>query len=301
MRIAITGSSGMIGSALCDALRDEDHEVVPVVRTDPAPEGTVRWDPKAGEIDAAGLEGVDAVVHLAGAGIGDHRWTEEYKREVHDSRTVGTDLLARTLAGLDRPPKVLLTASGVHYYGHRGDEVLTEESSKGDGFLSGVVADWEAANQPAADAGIRAVQMRNGVVLSRGGALGRMLPLFRFGLGGRLGSGDQWMSWIALDDEIEAIVFLLEHDDISGPVNLTAPEPVRNREFTEALGRALHRPAVVPVPRFGPRLLLGRDLADELLFYSMRVQPARLEEAGFRFLRPQIDAGFKAALNGSDG
>ena len=143
------------------------------------------------------------------------------------------------------------------------------------------------------------VQLRNGVVLSRGGALGRMLPLFRFGLGGRLGSGDQWMSWIALDDEIEAILFLLDNDDISGPVNLTAPEPVRNREFTEALGRALHRPAVLPVPRFGPRLLLGRDLANELLFFSMRVQPARLEKAGFRFLRPGIDAAFKAALNGS--
>lgn len=300
MKIAVTGSSGMIGTALTGALRDDGHEVVRVVRTTPAPEGTVRWDPAAGEIDAAGLEGVDAVVHLAGAGVGDHRWTDEYKREVHDSRTLGTGLLARTLAGLDRPPKVLLSSSGVHYYGHRGDEVLTEESGPGGGFLAGVVADWEAATAPAAEAGIRTVTMRNGVVLTRrGGALAKMLPLFRFGLGGRLGSGDQWMSWIALDDEIEAIVFLLEHDDLSGPVNLCAPGPVTNGEFTEALGRALHRPAVVPVPRFGPRLLLGRQLADEMLFFSMRATPARLEEAGFRFLRPQIDAGLKAALDGN--
>jgi uncharacterized protein len=300
MKIAVTGSSGMIGTALTGALRDDGHEVVRVVRTAPAPEGTVRWDPAAGEIDAAGLEGVDAVVHLAGAGVGDHRWTDEYKREVHDSRTLGTGLLARTLAGLDRPPKVLLSSSGVHYYGHRGDEVLTEESGPGGGFLAGVVADWEAATAPAAEAGIRTVTMRNGVVLTRrGGALAKMLPLFRFGLGGRLGSGDQWMSWIALDDEIEAIVFLLEHDDLSGPVNLCAPGPVTNGEFTEALGRALHRPAVVPVPRFGPRLLLGRQLADEMLFFSMRATPARLEEAGFRFLRPQIDAGLKAALDGN--
>jgi len=297
MQIAVTGSSGMIGSALCTALGDDGHDVVRVVRQSPAPAGTVRWDPKGGEIDAAGLEGVDAVVHLAGAGVGDHRWTDEYKREVHDSRTLGTGLLARTLAGLDRPPKVLLSASGVHYYGHRGDEVLTEDSGPGEGFLPGVVADWEAATEPASAAGIRTVLLRNGVVLSRrGGALAKMLPLFRLALGGRLGSGDQWMSWIALDDEIEAIVFLLENDDIAGPVNLTAPHPVTNRAFTEALGRAVHRPAVLPVPRFGPRLLLGRELADEMLFFSIRAQPARLDKAGFRFLRPEIDAAFKAAL-----
>jgi uncharacterized protein (TIGR01777 family) len=300
MRIAVTGSSGMIGSALCAALGDDGHDVVRVVREDPAPPGTVRWDPEGGTIDAAGLEGLDAVVHLAGAGVGDHRWTEEYKREVHDSRSKGTDLLARTLAGLDRPPKALLSASGIHYYGHRGEEVLTEDSGPGEGFLAGVVADWEAATAPAAEAGIRTVQFRNGVVLSRrGGALGKMLPLFRLALGGRLGSGDQWMSWIALDDEIEALVFLLEHDDIAGPVNLTAPNPVTNRDFTEALGRAVHRPAVLAVPRFGPRLLLGRELADEMLFFSMRARPARLEEAGFRFLRPDIDAAMKAALNGA--
>ena len=299
MQIAVTGSSGMIGSALCAALRDDGHDVLRIVRTAPAAAGAIRWDPKAGEIDAAGLEGVDAVVHLAGAGVGDHRWTDEYKREVHDSRSLGTGLLARTLAGLDRPPKVLLSASGVHYYGHRGDEVLTEESGPGGGFLAGVVADWEAATEPASAAGIRTVLLRNGVVLSRrGGALAKMLPLFRFALGGRLGSGDQWMSWIALDDEIEAIVFLLEQDDIAGPVNLASPEPVTNRAFTEALGRAVHRPAVLAVPRFGPRLVLGRELADEMLFFSIRAQPARLEKAGFRFLRPQIDAALKAALNG---
>jgi uncharacterized protein (TIGR01777 family) len=298
MQIAVTGSSGMIGSALCTSLRDDGHEVLPIVRSTPAPAGTVRWDPQGGEIDAAGLEGVDAVVHLAGAGIGDHRWTDEYKREIHDSRSRGTDLLARTLAGLDDPPKVLLSASGVHYYGHREDEVLTEDSGPGGGFLAGVVADWEAATEPASTAGIRTVHFRNGVVLSReGGALAKMLLPFRFALGGRLGSGDQWMSWIALDDEIEALVFLLEHDDISGPVNLCSPEPVTNRDFTEALGRALHRPAVLPIPRTGPRLLLGRELADELLFFSIRAQPAKLEAAGFRFLRPQIDAGLRAALD----
>jgi uncharacterized protein (TIGR01777 family) len=301
MQIAVTGSSGMIGRALCAALRDDGHDVVRIVRSTPAPRGTIRWDPQGGEIDAAGLEGVDAVVHLAGAGVGDHRWTDEYKREVHDSRSLGTALLARTLAGLERPPRVLLSASGVHYYGHRGDEVLTEDSGPGGGFLAGVVADWEAATEAASAAGIRTVLFRNGVVLSRhGGALAKMLPLFRFALGGRLGSGDQWMSWIALDDEVEAIVFLIEHDEIAGPVNLTAPNPVTNRELTEALGRAVHRPAVLPVPRFGPRLVLGRELADEMLFFSIRAEPARLEKAGFRFLRPQIDAGLRAALNGGD-
>jgi uncharacterized protein (TIGR01777 family) len=298
MQIAITGSSGMIGTALRAALREDGHEIRRVVRSSPAPPGTIGWDPTGDEIDADGLDGVDAVVHLAGAGVGEHRWTAEYRQAIHDSRAQGTALLARTLAKLEHPPRVLLSASGIHYYGDRGDEVLTEDSPPGtSGFLPGVVADWEAAIGPAREAGIRTVTLRNGIVLSRhGGALAKMLPLFRLGLGGRFGSGDQWMSWISLDDEVEAIVFLLEHDDISGPVNMTAPEPATNRELTEVLARVLHRPALVPVPRFGPRLLLGRDMADEMLFDSIRARPARLEAAGFRFLHPLLEAGLRAAL-----
>jgi uncharacterized protein (TIGR01777 family) len=257
----------------------------------------IRWDPAAGQLDPADLEGVDAVVHLAGAGIGDRRWTAARKREIRDSRLQGTDLLARTLAGLDRRPAVLLSASGVNVYGDRGDEELTEASAPGHGFLAEVVRGWEAATAPAAEAGIRTVTMRSGIVLSaRGGALTRLLPLFRLGLGGRMGSGRQWWSWISVDDEVGAMAFLIERDDVAGPVNLTAPAPVTNAELTRALGRVLHRPTLVPVPAFGPRLVVGRGLADELLFNSMRVLPGVLTTAGYRFRHPDVETALAAVL-----
>jgi hypothetical protein len=299
MQIAVTGSSGLIGGALTAALSEDGHEVRRVVRSHPVPTGAIGWDPAAGEIDAAGLEGLDAVVHLAGAGVGDKRWTDERKREIHDSRSEGTGLLARTLAGLDRPPRVLVSASGIHFYGDRGDDVLTEDSPPaGDGFLPGVVKDWEAATAAASEAGIRTVCARNGIVLAKqGGALAKMLPLFRLGLGGRFGSGKQWMSWISLDDIVEAIVFLIEHDEISGPVNMTAPHPVTNRELTAALSRTLHRPALLPVPKFGPALLLGKEMTDAMLFDSIRVEPTQLAAAGFRFLHPDIDTALRATLS----
>jgi uncharacterized protein (TIGR01777 family) len=310
MLVAITGSSGLIGRALSRSLRDDGHTVIPVLRPGsgagsgsgtPAAT-TVRWDPLAGEIDAAGLEGVDAVVHLAGAGVGDRRWSAARKREIRESRTRGTRLLAETLARLDRPPSVLVSASGVHFYGDRGDEVLTEASSPGGGFLGEeVVRPWEQATAPASEAGVRTVLARSGVVLStHGGALPKLLRLFRLGLGGRMGSGRQWASWITLPDQVGALRFLLEggrDGAVAGPVNLTSPQPVTNRQLTEALGKALRRPTLFPVPRFGPRLVLGREMADEMLFMSQRVHPEVLVTAGYRFHHPDIDTALHAVLH----
>src|SRR5918994_6234130 len=239
MEVAITGASGLIGSALARSLRDEGHTVRPLVRPssgrtspgagDPA---AIRWDPAAGTIDVERLDGIDAVVHLAGAGIGDKRWSPSRKREIRESRTRGTELLARTLTGLARPPAVLVSGSAVGYYGDRGDEVLTETSGPGDDFLADLVQAWEAAAQPAVDAGIRTVFTRSGVVLSGdGGMLPKLVRLFRFFVGGRLGSGRQWLSWVSIDDEVGAIRFLIDRSDVAGPANLTAPQPVTNAQF----------------------------------------------------------------------
>jgi uncharacterized protein (TIGR01777 family) len=299
MQIAITGASGLIGSAVADALRGDGHRVRPVVRAPSPDPDAVRWDPAGGTIDAAALEGVDAVVHLAGAGIGDRRWTEAHKAAVRDSRTQGTGLLARTLAGLDRPPAVLVSGSAIGYYGDRDDEVLTELSPPGDDFLAGVVVAWEAAAQPAVDAGIRTVFLRTGVVLTdRGGALPRMALPFRLFLGGRLGSGRQWMSWIDLADEVGAIRFAIDRDDLAGPLNAVAPEPVTNAELAKALGTAMRRPAAVPVPAFGPRLLMGREMADELVFISARVRPAVLTDAGYPFVHSDVGGALGAIYGG---
>lgn len=297
MRVAVTGSSGLIGTALVASLRSDGHEVVRVVRSAAAGDGpNVRWDPEAGTIDAAGLEGVDAAVHLAGEGIADKRWTPEQKRRVLESRTRGTTLLASTLVGLSRRPDVLVSGSAIGFYGDRGDEVLTEQSGPGEGFLTEVCEAWEAAAGPAVDAGIRTAFARTGLVLdAKGGAMGKLLPLFKFGLGGRLGRGRQWWSWISIDDEVGAIRFLLEHD-IAGPVNLTGPAPVTNAEFTKALGEVVHRPTVVPVPRFGPKLLLGGELAEQLLFSSQRVEPAVLTAAGYEFQHPDIASALRAVV-----
>ncbi len=297
MQVAITGASGLIGRALAESLRHDGHDIRPLVRRPSDDPAAVRWDPAAGTIDAAALEGVDAVVHLAGAGIGDKRWSEDRKRELHDSRTQGTDLLARTLAGLDRPPGVLLSGSAIGFYGSRGDDVLTEVSAPGDDFLARLVADWEGAAAPASEAGIRTVFLRSGLVLAgHGGILPRMALPFRFFVGGRLGSGRQWMSWVTLADEVGAIRFLIDREDVSGPVNLVAPEPVTNAELAKALGAVLHRPAAIPVPAFAPRLLRGREMADGLLYASQRVRPAVLVAAGYGYAHTEITAALRAVL-----
>jgi uncharacterized protein len=294
MHIAITGSTGLVGTALRRSLEADGHDVVPVVRGSDR-EG-VRWDPQGGRIDASGLEGLDAVVHLAGEPIAARRWSEEQKRRIRDSRVEGTQLLAGTLAGLDRPPAVLVSGSAIGFYGERGDEVLHEASPKGDGFLADVVDDWEAAAAPADAAGIRVARIRTGIVLDReDGALAKMLPLFKLGAGGRFGSGRQWWSWISIDDQVRAIRFLVDHD-VRGPVNLTAPAPVTNRQMTEALGRVLGRPTLLPVPSFGPKLLLGKELAENLLYGSTRVEPRALERAGFSFSHPDIETALRAIL-----
>jgi hypothetical protein len=295
VRIAITGSTGLIGTALRADLERDGHEVVPVVRTSDAP-GSVSWDPAAGRVDPADLEGLDGVVHLAGAGIGEKRWTPAQKARIVDSRTQGTTLLATTLARLAHRPKVLVSGSAVGFYGDRGDEELTEASPGGVGFLADLCREWEGATLPAEQAGIRVARLRTGIVLDRaGGVLPRMSLPIKLGVGGRLGSGRQWMSWITLADEVAAIRFLLDHD-VEGPVNATAPAPVTNATFTKALGRALHRPTVVPVPRFAPRLLLGAELADELLFSSQRVLPDVLTRAGFAFQDPDLGPALQSVL-----
>lgn len=297
MKIAITGASGLIGRSLTSSLINDGHQVVPVVRR-PASgaDESIEWNPANGTIEATKFEGVDAVVHLAGAGIGDKRWSDSYKREILESRTKGTALLASTLASLDIPPSVMVSGSAIGYYGDTGDTAVDETAPAGNDFLAKVCVDWEAAAAPAIEAGIRVPFLRTGIVLTTdGGALAKMLPLFRFGLGGRMGSGKQWWSWISMADEIGAIRWLIDHD-ISGPVNATAPSPVTNREFTKALGEAMHRPTLAPVPSFGPKLLLGGELADALLFTSTRVLPSVLEDSGYSFAHPTIEAGLKDVL-----
>ncbi len=289
LTVAVSGSSGLIGSALLERLRQDGHTVVPMVRR-PAKDGEIHYDPRNGVLDPESLVGVDAVVHLAGAGIGDRRWTDRYRREILESRTLSTSLIAEAMASVANRggPRVLLSGSAIGLYGATGDEELNERSAAGDGFLADVCRAWEAATSPAEDAGVRVVHLRTGIVLSpRGGALKKLLPLFRFGLGGRMGSGRQWQSWISLDDEVGAIVFLLTAD-ISGAVNLTAPAPVTNAEFTKVLASTLSRPALVPVPSFGPKLLLGGELADALLFTGQRVLPERLTDAGYSFEHPTL-------------
>jgi uncharacterized protein len=293
--IAITGATGMIGSALSESLERDGHRVRRVVRSDPGPED-IEWDPAEGRIDAAALEGVDGVVHLAGEPVGE-RWTEERKRRIRESRVQGTTLLSETLATLADPPGVLVTASGVNVYGDRGGEVLDESSAPGSGFLAGVVREWETATEPAARAGIRVVNLRLAMVLSRrGGALAKMLPPFQLGGGGTLGSGRQWMSWISLHDAVMAFRFALANPELEGPVNAMAPDPVTNAEFTSALGRALGRPTFVSVPEFALRLLFG-EMADETLLSSQRAIPHRLQAAGFRFRHPRLGGALRDVLD----
>ncbi len=298
MRVAVTGSSGFIGSALCSRLEVLGHEVTRVVRHTSRDAGrTLAWDPDAGTIDAQGLEGLDGVVHLAGAGVADHRWTPARKQLVLESRTHSTALLSSALAGLKTPPRVMVSGSAVGFYGDCGNETVTEDHAPGGDFLASVCQAWEAAAVPASQAGIRVSFARTGLVLATGGgALPKLLRLFRLGLGGRFGSGTQWWSWVTIDDEVAALIWLLEHDQV-GPVNLTAPGAVTNQDFTTALAAALSRPALLPVPRLGRSLLLGAELAGSLLFTSARVRPAVLEAEGFVFSEPQLEGALRRLLS----
>jgi uncharacterized protein (TIGR01777 family) len=300
MRIVMSGASGLIGSALAPALASRGHEVVPLVRRQPrSGERAIGWDPEAGTIDRAALEGSDVVINLAGENVFG-RWTEDKKRRIRESRVNGTRLISETIAGLARRPSVLLAASAIGYYGDRGDEELTEQSSPGDDFLAQVTRDWEAASAPAARAGIRVVNLRFGVVLSpAGGALGTMLPPFRLGLGGHVGSGTQFLSWIAIDDAVGAILLALDTTAIAGPLNITAPEPVTNRDFAKTLGRVLGRPAVLPVPAFVLRMAFGEGA--EMLQGGQRARPARLLASGFQFRHADIEAALRHLLAASSG
>ena len=296
LHVLVSGASGLIGSALVPFLTTGGHRVTRLVRSPPAGEGAVFWDPAARRLDPAALEGADAVVHLAGEPIARGRWTDAKKARIRDSRIQGTELLAEALARLDRPPRVLVSASAVGYYGDRGAELLRETSPPGTGFLAGVCRDWEAATRAAAAKGIRVATLRFGIVLSpAGGALARMLPPFRLGVGGRIGGGRQYMSWIAVDDAVGAIHHALMTDDLEGPVNVVAPQAVTNREFTRTLGRVLRRPTIFPVPAFAARLAFG-ELADALLLASARVEPARLLAAGYRFRHPDLEDALRHLL-----
>jgi len=284
MKVLISGSHGLVGRALIKSLLSHGHAVSRLVRNAPAPDSVdVEWHPNQGKITTDRLNGFDAVVHLAGESIASGRWTDEKKQKIRDSRVHGTHLLSTTLAQTTRPPAVFVSASAIGFYGDRGDELLTEQSSPGNDFLADVCVQWEKSTEPAAEKGIRTVRMRLGIVLDKeGGALAKMLPPFRMGIGGRIGSGKQWMSWIALDDVVRALEFVIERETISGPVNFVAPNPVTNSTFTSHLGKALGRPTFLPVPVFGARLAFG-EMADALLLSSQRVEPAQLVKNQFRF------------------
>lgn len=296
LTVAVTGSTGLIGSALVARLRSRGHVVRRVVRSPRDAEGgDVLWSPERSEIDARALAGVDAVINLAGEPIS-HRWTAARKRAIRESRVRGTELLARTIAELPRKPRVLLSASAVGYYGDRGDDVVDEASVSGNDFLAQVAADWEAAAGAAVVAGIRVVTLRTGVVLSpRGGALGTLLPIFRLGLGGRIGTGRQWMSWISLTDHLRAVEHALVTDSFRGPANVVAPNPVTNAEFAETLGRVLSRPAVLPVPAVALELLYG-EMARATLLASQRAMPVALSAAGFKFEQVRLEGALRAEL-----
>ncbi len=306
-RIVLSGASGGLGTALRTQLETAGSPVLRLIRGEsagPHPEaesdkpGTVAWNPAATPVmaDPSALEGCAAAIHLSGANLAAHRWTAAYKQEIVTSRVDSTRALAKLLAGLRRPPRTLVVASAVGIYGNRGDDVMDESSAPGTGFLANACRQWEEAASPAREAGIRVVHARFGVVLGRGpGALEKMLPIFRLGLGGRLGSGRQWMSWISLEDVVGAIRFALDTSSLDGPVNLTSPHPVTNVEFTRALAHQLHRPAVVPAPAFALRIALG-EMADEAILASSRAVPTKLLAAGFRFAHATVAEALAAAL-----
>ena len=296
MQILVTGASGLIGRALVPHLRAQGHTVIAAVRRQPRDASERSWDPSAGTLSEGFFDGVDAVIHLAGAGIGDKRWTDSYKREILESRTKGTSLLAEGMARAAVKPKVFLSGSAIGIYGATDDRVLDETSPHGAGFLADVCEKWESATAPAQSAGIRVVMLRTGIVLAKeGGALKKQLPLFKLGAGGKFGNGRQWQSWISIDDEVAAITHLLG-SSLSGPVNLTAPEPVTNGGFTKTLAKVLRRPALLPIPSFGPKLVLGGELADALLFTGQRVVPGALQRDGFAFRHATLEAALRGIL-----
>ncbi len=293
MKILVSGTSGLVGSALVPFLTKCQHEVYALVRTraDLHP-NEIAWDSQRGVVSPALLEGLDAVVHLAGESI-TGRWTAEKKKHIYDSRVQGTRLLCQALSQLQNPPAVFVCASAIGYYGNRGDEILTEQSNKGEGFLSDVCAEWEEATRPAAEKGIRVVNLRFGVILSpKGGALKQMLPPFQWGVGGQMGPGTQYMSWIALDDVVKIIDEVIQQYRVAGPVNVVSPHPVTNAEFTKTLGRVLHRPAFLNMPAFAVKLVFG-EMGEELLLSSARVQPKKLEQMDFQFTYPDLEGALR--------
>lgn len=295
MRILIAGASGLVGSALVPKLKAEGPEVTRLVRS-AAGSGEIEWHPDRGSIDAAALEGFDAIINLAGDGIADGRWTEEKKRRILDSRVNGTRLLSETMASLSLKPATFINASAIGFYGNRGDELVDEESGPGEGFLAKVCREWEAATAPAEKAGIRVVKLRFGVILTKdGGIMGSMLRPFKLGLGGKVGAGKQVISWVAMDDVVAAISFILYHQTLRGPINVVAPQPVTNEEFTKTLGRVLSRPTFMAMPAFAARLAFG-EMADEMMLSSTRVAGKVLSDAGFKFQYPEIEGAVRAML-----
>jgi uncharacterized protein (TIGR01777 family) len=297
MKILISGSSGLIGGAAATALKSDGHNVVHLIRPGKAANpGDVQWDPMHATVDVAGLEGVDVVIHLSGAGIADGRWTEERKQLLRSSRIDTTRVLVDSLSRLKQKPQVLIVASAIGYYGSRGDEILTESSTNGTDFLALVCRDWEAEASRAAATGVRTILLRTGIVLSgKGGALPKMLTPFKLGVGGRLGSGQQWMSWIAIEDVVGIIRYAIANEQVSGPVNVVAPNPVRNEEFTRLLAGMLHRPAIFPAPAFVLRLAMG-EMADAVLLGSDRVKPDRMLAAGYKFRFEILEPALRAAV-----
>ncbi len=294
MNVLISGATGLIGSALLPELEAGGHTVTRLSRSQKEA-NTIRWDPSAGTIDGD-LEGTETVVHLAGESIAQGRWNPQKKRRILESRVQGTRLLAESIAALPDPPKVMVSTSAVGYYGDRGDEVLTEESAPGTDFLAGVCREWEAAAEPARRAGIRVVHPRLGIVLSpEGGALGTTLPIFKFGGGGKIGSGNQWWSWVALDDVVGSTIHALTDESVEGPVNIGSPNPMTNAQYTKVLGKVLGRPTVLPLPAPAARIMLG-EVADALLLASQRMEPARLESTGYTFRYPQLEGALRHLL-----
>jgi uncharacterized protein len=298
MRVVVTGSTGLIGTPLVEQLRRDGHAVTRLVRHEPSADDEARWDPGAGSLDPAVFRGADAVVHLAAESIESHRWNAAQKERIRASRVDGTRMVAEALAGAEDGPGVLVCASGTNYYAERGDEPLTEESPPGDDFMADVVVEWEAAADPAREAGLRVCHLRTGLVLDpRGGALGKMLPFARFGLFGRLGGGRTWWSWVSREDTIGAYLHALTNEDVAGPVNVTAPGQVRQIEFARTLNKVLGHPTFpIPAPKFGPWILYG-EMASVLAFTSMRVLPERLQETGYTFAYPTLEPALRTALN----
>ena len=297
-KILVSGSHGLVGKALIPALTEDGHEVMKLVRRERTfGEPEIEWHPNQARINAEQLEGFGVVVHLAGENIASGRWTSEKKRAIRESRVKGTTLLSESLARLSQPPSLFISASATGYYGDRGDELLTEKSTPGEGFLRDVCVEWEKATQAAAEKGIRTVCTRFGIILdAKEGALAKMLFPFRMGIGGRIGDGKQWMSWIALDDVVNGLKFVIDDKSMHGPVNFVAPNPVTNAEFTATLGRVLSRPTLFPVPAFAARLAFG-EMADALLLSSQKIEPSILEDRGFPFYWPTLEAALKRILN----